>query len=484
MPIVHPIKPVYDENSRILILGSFPSVKSREVGFYYGHPQNRFWKVISTICADGFDAYTASVSDKKQFLQENHIAIWDVIGKCTITGSADSTIEDVIVNDLGEILQKANISTIYINGNKAYELYMKYTYSTVLKKFGSVANAVALPSTSPANAAMSIEVLVASWSRIKNGLNVTGNYYSLNDYVRNTFGHKLYKLSLDGGFTCPNRDGTIGDRGCIFCDGDGSGAFAGLKRIFLDEAGDSKENLCLANNVNIYKQLEAQKELVSAKLPADGNHGFIAYFQAFTGTYAPVDILRKLYYEAIADDEVEVLSIATRPDCLDEPVLALLSEINKIKPVWVELGLQSIHKKTAEYIRRGYSLKVYDRAVRKLKKIGIRQVVTHVILGLPGESTEDMKDTARYVGRSASDGIKLQLLHVLNGTDLAEAYEDGAFKVMDMDTYIETLKECINELPRDMVIHRLTGDGDKRKLIAPLWSGDKKRVLNAINKAL
>ena len=286
-------------------------------------------------------------------------------------------------------------------------------------------------------------------------------YYSLNEYIKDTFGEKAYKLSIDGGMTCPNRDGTLGSRGCIFCSAGGSGEFAADRELSISE------------------QLSQAKQRIVAKSDCKK---FIAYFQPFTNTYAPVRTLRKLYYEAIAPDEIVALSIATRPDCLGDDVIGLLSEINKKKPVWVELGLQTIHPRSAEYIRRGYELKVYDEAVKKLRKIGV-QVITHIILGLPGESREEMLRSVEYAGER-SDGIKLQLLHVLKGTDLLKDYEAGKFEVLTMEEYIDILCDCIEILPKNVVIHRLTGDGDKKLLVAPLWSADKKRVINSINKGL
>lgn len=287
-------------------------------------------------------------------------------------------------------------------------------------------------------------------------------YYSLNRYLRNTFGKKVYKIALDGGFTCPNRDGTLDTRGCIFCSGAGSGEFAG-------ERTDS-----------VTKQIEKGKARLRKKI----NHGkYIAYFQAFTNTYAPVKRLRALYEEAISHPDIEVLSIATRPDCLPEEVISLIQEMNRIKPVWVELGLQTIHEKTAEYIRRGYPLSVYDEAVKKLKNIGV-QVIVHVILGFPGESVEEMKETVSYVGKSGADGIKLQLLHVIRGTDLEKDYQEGKFCVLGMEEYVSLVADCLALLPPDMVIHRITGDGDRKTLVAPEWSRDKKKVLNALNKAI
>lgn len=285
--------------------------------------------------------------------------------------------------------------------------------------------------------------------------------YTLNQYLHDTFGQKLYKIALDGGFTCPNRDGTIDTRGCIFCSGAGSGEFAGD---------------C---TMRITQQIEKGKDRVAGKIK-DGR--YIAYFQAFTNTYAPVEKLRPMYMEAINHRDIAVLSVATRPDCLPDEVLDLLCECNQIKPVWVELGLQTIHPATAAYIRRGYPLSVYGDAVSRLKARGM-EVVVHVMLGLPGESRQDMLDTVSYVAGSGVDGIKLQLLHVIRGTDLEKDYLEGKFETLTFESYVELVADCIALLPENMVIHRMTGDGDKRTLVAPLWSADKKRVLNAIHRA-
>ncbi len=285
---------------------------------------------------------------------------------------------------------------------------------------------------------------------------------SLNTYLRNKYGKKLYKVSINAGFTCPNRDGTLDTRGCIFCSGSGSGDFAERPDLSVSE------------------QIELGKERIKAKLPKDG-YGYIAYFQAFTNTYDSPERLRKMYMEAADHPEVEIISIATRPDCLGDDVLEVISDINKFKPVWVELGLQTIHSASADYIRRGYPLEVYDEAVRKLKERHIETIV-HVILGLPGESKEDMLDTVRYVGKSGVQGIKLQLLHVLEGTDLAKDYRAGKFECMTLDEYAGLVKECLDVLPEDIVIHRMTGDGAKKILIAPKWSADKKKVINLLGK--
>lgn len=287
-------------------------------------------------------------------------------------------------------------------------------------------------------------------------------YYSLNQYLRDTFGCKVYKISINAGFTCPNRDGTLGENGCIFCSRGGSGDFA-----------ESAE-------LSITEQIESGKRRVEKKIK-DGK--YIAYFQAFTNTYAPVDILEKKFTEAIEHPDIVAVSIATRPDCLPDEVIELLERLNKIKPVFVELGLQTIHEKTAEYIRRGYTLDVYDNAISRLKAAGIN-VVTHVIIGLPFETKADVLKTVDYVCKAGTDGIKLQLLHVLKHTDLAKDFENGNFEVLTLEEYIDILKACVEIIPPNVVIHRLTGDGAKKDLIAPLWSADKKNVLNKINKAI
>lgn len=285
------------------------------------------------------------------------------------------------------------------------------------------------------------------------------HYKSLNLYLRERFGEKIYKLALDGGFTCPTRDGTLDTCGCIFCAG-GSGDFS------VPAGEDPTEAI----------------ELAKAVVAGKGAERYIAYFQSYTGTYAPVEKLRRLYTKTLRHPDIAALSVATRPDCLGDEVLALLEELNRCKPVWIELGLQTIHPATADYIRRGYTLSVYDDAVRRLREAGIETIV-HMILGLPGETPEMMRQTAQYIGESGVQGIKLQLLHVLKGTDLETEYLNGRFQVMSLEEYIAVLEACIESLPPDMVIHRLTGDGAKRSLIAPLWSADKKTVLNAINSA-
>ena len=284
-------------------------------------------------------------------------------------------------------------------------------------------------------------------------------YHSLDYYLKNTYGSKLYKLSLNGGMTCPNRDGTCGTRGCIFCSHGGSGDFAEPAHTSVTE------------------QIEAAKARVANKIK-DGK--YVAYFQSYTNTYAPVEYLEKIFTDAISEPDIVALSIATRPDCLENNVLGLLEKLNKIKPVWVELGLQTIHEKSADYIRRMYPLSVYDSATENLHKIGIN-VITHIILGLPNESKEMVLESVKYAG-SKTDGIKLQLLHVLKNTDLCDDYESGKFDVLSMEDYIDILCDCVEVLPENVVIHRLTGDGDKKLLVAPMWSADKKRVLNSINR--
>ncbi len=285
-------------------------------------------------------------------------------------------------------------------------------------------------------------------------------YNSVSNELKKRFGCKVYKIALSSGCTCPNRDGTIGVGGCIFCSEHGSGDFA------QDAALPIKE------------QIRRGKQLVAAK----NRYGkYIAYFQSYTNTYGPVEMLEPKFTEALEDEEVVILSVATRPDCISDEMLALLARLNQIKPVWVELGLQTIHERTAEYIRRGYSLDVYDKTVARLQSCGI-EVIVHVILGLPFESKEDMLATVKYVADSGADGIKLQLLHVLKGTDLAKEYAEGKFEVLTMEQYLDILRDAIALLPPEMVVHRLTGDGSRRDLIAPKWSADKKRVLNEINR--
>ena len=287
------------------------------------------------------------------------------------------------------------------------------------------------------------------------------HYKTANSYFQERFGFKVYKLALDGGMTCPNRDGTLDTRGCIFCSSGGSGDFA------QKQCG------------NISLQLAQAKARLSGK-----NHGehFIAYFQSFTNTYADVEVLRKLFVPVINEPSIVGLSIATRPDCLPPDVLALISELNQIKPVFVELGLQTIHQKTANFIRRGYELHIYDEAVKNLRKTGVH-IITHMILGLPGEDSAMMQETAKYIGKAGSHGVKLQLLHILKGTDLETFYRNGNFAALSKLDYIDILCKCVLCLPEGTVLHRITGDAPKSLLVEPKWSADKKRVLQEIKEA-
>ena len=283
-------------------------------------------------------------------------------------------------------------------------------------------------------------------------------YKSFHDYCLETFGSKVYKLSLDGGFTCPNRDGTLGTGGCIFCTGSGEFAARG----------------------EIAQQLKEAKRRVQHK---NKSGKYMAYFQAFTNTYAPVETLRQLFEAALAPEDIVGLSVGTRPDCLSPETVALLAELNRRKPVLVELGLQTIHQASVRYIRRGYENEVYFDAVRRLSREGIH-VVTHVILGLPGETGAMAVETTKAAVAAGTHGIKFHLLHVLEGTDLAADYKAGTFRCLELEEYGEILKACISALPPEVVVHRITGDGAKKDLIAPLWSGDKKRVLNYLHQLL
>lgn len=285
-------------------------------------------------------------------------------------------------------------------------------------------------------------------------------YHSFDYMLKERFGEKIYKVALDAGMTCPNRDGTLGSRGCIFCSAGGSGDFAGSRQ-------DS-----------ITQQIEKQAASIRQKR---GVAKFIAYFQAYTNTYAPVDYLRKIYTEAISHPDIVAISIGTRSDCLGEDILQLLDELNQKKPVWVELGLQTIHETTARYIRRGYPLSCFEQAVSELRKRNL-DVIVHTILGLPGESKNDILSTIEYLNHRDIQGIKLQLLHVLKGTDLAEDYLAGKFQVYSMEEYLELVIDCLEHLNPEIVIHRLTGDGPKDLLIAPLWSSAKRTVLNTLHR--
>lgn len=285
-------------------------------------------------------------------------------------------------------------------------------------------------------------------------------YNSLNNYLRNKFGCKVYKLSISSGLSCPNRDGKLSTKGCIFCSNGGSGDFATSAALSVTE------------------QIEQAKEKVSKKIT---NGKYIAYFQSFTNTYGNVDYLKKIFTEAINHPDIVALSIGTRPDCLPNDVLDLLNRLNQIKPVWVELGLQTIHEKTARYINRGYTLDVFDQAVENLNKLNI-DIIVHLILGLPNETNDMILESVKYVCSKPISGIKLQLLHVLKNTPLEKEYFLNQFHIYSLEEYASLLGECICNIPSDIVIHRLTGDGPKSLLIEPQWSGNKKLVLNYINK--
>lgn len=293
-------------------------------------------------------------------------------------------------------------------------------------------------------------------------------YYTLNLYLKQRFGKRLQKLSLDGGMSCPNRDGTISYGGCVFCSAGGSGDFAADRRLSVTEQ---------------IAQAKAQVAQKIAGKTEKQSQAYIAYFQAYTNTYGPIDYLERIFTEAMMDTEVEVLSIATRPDCLGKDVIALLDRLSQKKPIWVELGLQTMHEESARRINRGYELAVFEEAVRRLK-VGGHTVIVHVILGLPGETKEQMVETVRYLGRLGIDGIKLQLLHVLRDTKLAHWYEEGRFEVLEKEEYFAIVADCLRVLPRDVAIHRITGDGPKGLMIAPRWSGHKKAVLNEMHHYL
>lgn len=287
-------------------------------------------------------------------------------------------------------------------------------------------------------------------------------YYSLDYYLKETFGQKVYKIALEAGMTCPNRDGTLDTRGCIFCSNGGSGDFA------------------TKQSTTITSQIDDAIAFLQSHNKKTG-HKFIAYFQSYSNTYAPVSTLQKIYTEALSDERICALSIGTRPDCFSDEIYDLLEECNKVKPVWIELGLQTIHESTAAYIRRGYPLSVFEHTVQELRKRHIT-VIVHVIIGLPGETTTDLLQTIQYLNHMNIQGIKLQLLHVLKDTDLAQ--ELSSLHILSEEEYIETLLQCIAELAPDIVIHRLTGDGPKDLLLAPLWSSNKRQVLNQIAHAL
>lgn len=287
-----------------------------------------------------------------------------------------------------------------------------------------------------------------------------GRYYSLNEYLNSQFGEKVYKLALDSGCTCPNRDGTLDTRGCIFCH-NGSSHFA--------EMGIDKN-----------QQIENAKNRVKNKIKTEK---FIAYFQSFTNTYGDIEKLEKIFTTAINRDDIVAISIGTRPDCLPDDILDMLENLNKIKPVWVELGLQTSNEKSAEYIRRCYKNDVYEKTVKELISRNIN-VITHIIIGLPNETKEDVLNTVDFSVKCGTDGVKLQLLHILKDTDLYEDYKKGLVKPLSLNEYMDILFECIERIPKNIVIHRITGDAPKKYLVEPLWSGDKKKVLNTINKEM
>ena len=284
-------------------------------------------------------------------------------------------------------------------------------------------------------------------------------YHSLDYELKSMFGEKVYKAALNGGFTCPNRDGKLDTRGCIFCSAGGSGDCAAPATLSITD------------------QINTAIEGISRKTNADK---FIAYFQAFTNTYGPMEKMRSLFTEAVTHPKTAILSVATRPDCLSDDVLKLLSELNQIKPVWVELGLQTIHEETARWMRRGYELSVFDQAVKRLRDHGIT-VIVHVILGLKNETREMILETVRYLNKMDIQGVKLQLLHVIQGTDLANEYRSGELSVFTMEEYVDLVIDCLEHLSPEIVVHRLTGDGPSELLMAPGWSTRKREVLNLIH---
>lgn len=307
-------------------------------------------------------------------------------------------------------------------------------------------------------------------------------YHSLDYYLKNTYGTKMYKLALNAGMTCPNRDGKLGTTGCIFCSQGGSGEFAASKYLSIPE---QIEEAKLLINTKVKRSIKVGDDSYNVSddglTPEDAklnNVKYIAYFQAYTNTYAPINYLRKVFYEAIKSSDVEIISIATRPDCLGPDVLDLIAEINRIKPVWIELGLQTIHEKTAKVIKRGYKLNVFENAINDLNKIGVN-IIVHLILGLPGETEQDMLDTINYIAKQHIHGVKLQLLHILKNTALVNLMP--SMHILTMEEYTDLVIKCIERLPQEIVIHRLTGDGPKGTLLAPLWSKDKLTVMNTIN---
>ena len=284
--------------------------------------------------------------------------------------------------------------------------------------------------------------------------------YTANDYIRDTFGEKLYKISLNAGTTCPNRDGTVGIGGCIFCSASGSGDFSENAELDIDS------------------QIEQAKMRIAGKCRCKR---FIAYFQSFTNTYGDPEMLRSKFLTAAKRDDIAAVSIASRPDCFGSDVLEIIKEVNAIKPVWIELGLQTSSEKTAALINRGYALGEYDRTVDRLKELGVH-IIVHMIIGLPGETKQDRVSTARYIADSGVGGIKLQLLHVIKNTVIEKMYNNSEFDVLSFEEYADILCACLRVLPPEMVVHRFTGDGPKKTLVAPMWSTDKKMVLNRLNR--
>lgn len=335
-------------------------------------------------------------------------------------------------------------------------------------------------------------------------------YYSLDAYCKNTFGEKIYKIALDAGMTCPNRDGKIDTRGCIFCSAGGSGEFAarngelGILRKRLEQLlsnpdlsplqiEKSSEPLVAAIHNCIQLQIAQGKLLFQGRKTNAGQlrqkhtgHLFIAYFQSYTNTYAPTEYLREIYHAALMEDSVVGISIATRPDCITADICAMLCELHKSFPhkfIWMELGLQTIHEATALYIRRGYSLSCFRMCMDLLHQYDI-PVIIHVILGLPGETNAMVLDTIHYLNACHIHGIKLQLLHILKGTDLCTDYEKGTFEALTQDAYIDLVIQCLEHLSPDIVVHRVTGDGPKKLLVAPLWSSNKRQVLNSLHQEM
>lgn len=298
--------------------------------------------------------------------------------------------------------------------------------------------------------------------------------YTFNNYIQERFGRKLYKLSLDAGMTCPNRDGSLDSKGCIFCSAGGSGDFA------------ASRNLSITEQINTGKELVSHKISDHTSLPC-----YIAYFQAYTNTYAPIERLEEIYTEAANHPDIAAISIATRPDCIDSSIMELIAHIHRIKPVFIELGLQTSNEKTAQYIRRGYKNDTFTKCVKLIEQYNQQfepdnsiHIVVHTIIGLPGEQLDDMIDTVSYINSLPIHGIKFQLLHVLKGTDLEKEFKKNSFKVLSLEEYTDILIQLLHILRKDIVVHRITGDGPKKLLVAPLWSGDKKRVLNYINNRI